>query len=599
MSSLRNRNHRLKSESRRKYFLIPGTAFTLIAAILTAPAQALAPQPTMGLYLDKPFVEGSYVAENYPTETSVTTFNDQTYGSSCSIDGSAHITALFGENPACYVISEINYGGASTTSSSPVVGQDPSNKNYAQVGSDGISIVFDSPQTYFGLWWSAGNGGNSIQIKNGDNLLASTTADDISSTLYGSGSITALNGDSYAKRFYLGNPVDWHETGSPSDLSDQDPDNTFNSYQTLAQEPFVYIHFIAASGQTFDHVNLYGTGFEFDNLTYSSASGIDSDGIPSQLVLQRQLYAPNYVDFDANGGVGSVPRQYSVDNAAGYLQSNCLNYSDPTLCISAPNNSYSSYVNSWNTSPDGTGDSYDTGSLYPFTSSQTLYAQWKTYFAFMNTTNSDFNATNVWDYADYDSEYFDYLDNLSDLTLPSPERPDQYLEGWYAFDLSSSQLHRVGGPGDVIPASTYTAYDYYYFARWVDNPPPPPPPATVDAITPQVLLVYPKSSSVILPNMPIVNDSTASICLAESDSSGNAISSDLNFTDRYTSVSGESSSFTISSSGPLLATTSRYLKISVSLSSDPTCIGGTFHVVELRLLGAELSNRLPIFLTSR
>lgn len=603
MSKLRDRSNRLKTKSKSKLFLVVGVFSLLVSPVVVPSAAATGSVPTATMYLDQPFVEGSYVAEQHPAETHLTTFDDQNAGypgDTCSFTGATVDSVMY---PAqdCHVYPHTIFGGASSISSSPTVGQDQNLTNYAGVGGGGISITFDTPQTYFGMWWSAGSIGNQVQLQSGADVVASVTADDVQNTISQTSSLNSLNGDVYASRFYLGNPYGWNTIGTPTDFSDQDPDNTYeNSGNVDPYEAFVFIHFIAAPGTTFDRVNMIapGNGFEFDNFTTSTSTDLSAN-VSSNLVLQRQIYAPNYVDFDANGGVGSVPRQYSVDNAAGYLQSNCLNYSDPTQCISAPNNSYSSYINSWNTSPDGTGDSYDTGSLYPFTSSQTLYAQWKTYFAFMNTTNSDFNAANVWDYADYDSEYFDYLDNLSDLTLPSPVRADQYLEGWYAFDLDSNQLHRVGGPGDVIPASSYTSYDYYYFARWVDNPPPPPPPPSVDAITPQVLLVYPKSSSVILPNMPLLNDSTASICLAESDSSGNPISSALNFTDRFTAVSGESSSFTISSSGPLLATTSRYLKISISQSSDTSCIGGTFHVVELRLLGAELTNRLPIFLTSR
>lgn len=610
MSSLRDRSNRLRPKSRGKYISFFGVLGLLVLPIVAPQASATPPQATVGMYLDQPFVQGSYVAEEFASETTITTFNEQSYGNTCSFNG-ATVEALYFETPNCFVRNELNFGGASTTSSTPSVGTYPEPAYYGQVGSGGASIVFNTPQTYVGLWWSAGSAGNEIQLFDGSNMVANVTANDVAGTLYSPSPLSALDGSQYSTSFYIGNPVDWHELGTPVDFSNSDAANTYESNHTLAQEPFVYIHFIAEDGVTFDRVNLVapGNGFEFDNFTTSSATGIRAAGIPTPLVLQRQLYAPAYVDFDANGGTGSLPRQYSVDNNSNFLSTVCLDYEDPTHCISA--DSYTSQFLGWSDSPNGTGNlygwffsfwgtTYTWGDSYPFTESKTVYAQWRNTFSYKYLTyyGAELSAEvtgNIWDYIDYDSQEEYSVDNFADITLPSDTRPDQYLEGWYTF-ASDGSIVRVGSPGDVIQASSYKSWDSNVFGHWVDNP---PPPASVDALTPQVLLVYPRATSVQLPSMPLTGESSASICLVESDSVGNQISSDLQFTDLSTASSGFSSSYLISANSALISNTSRYIRVSVSLISDPSCSSGFTHVVEVRPLGAKLTQVVPLNLTAR
>ena len=591
MSVLRDRSTRLRPKGRAKQLSSLAVLALLVLPVQAPEAKATGPQAVAAMYLDQPFVQGSYVAEDYPSETSVTTFNDQNLYDVCSFNGGT-IQPLYLSTPDCHVRPEINYGGASTTSSSPTVGTYPNPINYGAVGYGGASIVFDTPQTYFGMWWSAGSAGNQIQLLNGTDLVANTSANDVADLLNNSQSITSQNGDTYATNFYISNPVDWHEVGSPTSFSDSDPDNTYiyQSNYTVDREPFVYIHFIAAPGTTFNRVNLIapGNGFEFDNLTTSSSTDIASN-IPSRLVMQRQIYAPTYVDFNANGGTGSMSRVYSVDNAAANLPYVCADYYNPTRCISAPTNSYATQSLGWNTAADGSGTSYyyEHWQPYPFTESTTLYAQWQSNFSFMNLTSSEFDADTIWNYVDWDSQSSRSTSNFADLTLPSPERYGQYLEGWYTFDLNGNTI-RAGSPGDVVPSSTYTNWDANVFGRWLDNP-PPPPPITVDAITPQLLPVYPRAKSVELPNLPLSGDSSASICIVESDPFGNEVSSNLQFTDLSTSSSGFSSSYLISSPYRLVSADSRYIKVTVSSSLDPTCSTGFSHIIEIRLLGADLT----------
>ena len=606
MSTLRDRSNRIRAKSREKSIPVIGALALLILPISTPQANATSPQATVGMYLDQPFVQGSYVAEDFPSETSVTTFNDQSYNNTCSFNG-ATLEPLYSASADCRIQTVLNYGAAGSTTSDPSPGYFPESLSYGQVGSGGASIAFSTPQTYFGMWWSAGSVGNEVQILNGSSVVASTSANDVASILNSSTSLTSQAGDIYATRYYIGNPVDWLATGSPSNFADQDGDNTYHyqSVYTSAQEPFVYIHFIAEDGVTFDRVNLIapGNGFEFDNFTTSIATGIRAAGIPSRLVLQKQLYEATYVDFDANGGTGALPRQYSLDNAQADLRWFCLDpYTDPTRCISPPNSSYATQGLGWNTASNGSGDAYyfDNWMPFPCTESTTLYAQWQTNFQYSYLTYSganfseDVTGETVWGYVDEYSYSNASVGNFADITLPSPERPNQYLEGWYTFDTTNYTIVRAGSPGEVVASSTYTLWDMNVFGHWVDNP-----PTAVDAVTPEVLLVHPRATSVQLPNMPLVGDVSASMCLVESDLYGNEISSSLSLTDLTTSTSGFSTSYSIASASALVTSASRYLRVTVSTSADTTCTTGFTHIVELRPIGAKLTQVIPLNLTVR
>lgn len=598
MSALRDRSNRLKPKSRGKYISLFVAITLLVLPNAVTQANATAGQATAAMYLDQPFVQGSYVGENYPSETSVTTFNDQTPGSACTFNG-ATFTPLYSSSNSCSVGTILNYGGASTTSSTPNPGIYPEPATYGSVGSGGAAITFNTPQTYFGLWWSAGSEGNQIQLLSGSDIIASTSANDVANALLYTGSVSAQNGDTYATSYYIGQPLDWFPNGVPINYANQDPDNNYISSQTYAQEPFVFIHFIAEPGVTFDRVNLIapGNGFEFDNFTTSTATGISPSEVGNRLVLQTQLYEPTYVDFDANGGDGALPRQASIDGMSGNLQSLCLAYGDPTQCITSPNNNYPTWFTGWNTESDGSGDAYPDGSSFPFTESKTLYAQWQTDFTTYNLTNPDPIVDSIFDYVDYGSQATQTIYNLGDFTLPSPSLSGYYLEGWYTLDPTWTNLFRVGGAGEVISHGTYTTWaNPYLFARWLEDTPPPP---SVDAITPEVLLVYPRSTSVELPSMPITGDTSAAICLVESDITGTPVASSLSFTDLSTASSGMSTSYTISDTSSLVTSSSRYIRVTVSLSSDLTCTSGLTHIIEVRPIGANFTKIVPLNLTAR
>jgi hypothetical protein len=116
------------------------------------------------------------------------------------------------------------------------------------------TLSFTNTQQYLGLWWSAGNGDNNVQFLNasGGELLspAFTTASMFSALLNGNSCPgtrpSAADIASQPWKGYCGNP---------------------NLTYGYVAEPFAFVHFRFPAG--FRKVQLWGTGFEFDNLTFS------------------------------------------------------------------------------------------------------------------------------------------------------------------------------------------------------------------------------------------------------------------------------------------------------------------------------------------
>ena len=129
------------------------------------------------------------------------------------------------------------------------------------------TVNFTNTQRYLGLWWSAGNGDNNIQLldANGNALLspAFTTAAITTALLNGNScpatQPTAAQITANSWLGYCGNP---------------------NSQYAYVAEPFAFIHFRFETG--FRRIQLWGSGFEFDNLTFSET--IPSFGASEEVV---------------------------------------------------------------------------------------------------------------------------------------------------------------------------------------------------------------------------------------------------------------------------------------------------------------------------
>ena len=116
------------------------------------------------------------------------------------------------------------------------------------------TLTFTNTQRYIGFWWSAGNNDNNVQLRTaaGANLLspAFTTAS-LNSAL--------LNGNSCPASA----PTAAQETANPWMEYCGNP----NSSYAYVNEPYAFIHLRYETG--FRQVQFWGTGFEFDNLTFS------------------------------------------------------------------------------------------------------------------------------------------------------------------------------------------------------------------------------------------------------------------------------------------------------------------------------------------
>lgn len=216
------------------------------------------------VYVDAPYVQGSYIPELFPGASLTDTYDSVTpSGAACPSSGTVG-TYSGGD---CFVIHRNHnsrsypYGGALTSSSTPTTGglaetQTPSAAIYT---ANGETITFATRKNYIGFWWSAGSTGNSIEFFRGSDLVATITGDDVYNAIpKNSTTLTALNGTTqYTRSNYYGHPL------NPSSMD--------------AQEPFVYFHCFAVNGFNFDKVvlNTTGNGFEYDNLTVSNLGGAD------------------------------------------------------------------------------------------------------------------------------------------------------------------------------------------------------------------------------------------------------------------------------------------------------------------------------------
>lgn len=122
--------------------------------------------------------------------------------------------------------------------------------NYLGIISGSTSTLsFASPVEYFGLYFTAGDGRNSFEIKSAGVTLLSFNTQRLIQLLpnTANGRITAIDGNEYRTRDYYGQPT--------SNLN--------------ASEPYSYIHIIGGAGTTFDQVVLSqasgGAIFESDN----------------------------------------------------------------------------------------------------------------------------------------------------------------------------------------------------------------------------------------------------------------------------------------------------------------------------------------------
>jgi uncharacterized repeat protein (TIGR02543 family) len=335
------------------------------AAGTNSPLASASVLNSLKLYIDSPFVQGSYVA----TPSNTMTFDTSATGLSGCADNQPTGVTITG---TCRVDTVKDYGGASNSADdTPTIRGSGSQFATTAHASNPVVINLTNQSRYLGMWWSAGSAGNTMRFYNGSDLLLTVTLQDMIDLL-GTGPANntdwaARNNDSASnlittigtpsatnrKVWYFGNPRGYTDTvaGSPIEPT---------SWSTISgPEPFVYLHMFVGGDMTFNKIELSGGGFEFDNLTVSEVAQTPI----SRLVMVSETAQLEGVRFDSNasGVLGTMARQ--TGNTATALTSNSYSRTGYTF-------------GGWTTSADGTGTAYANAASYPFTSSTTLYAKW-------------------------------------------------------------------------------------------------------------------------------------------------------------------------------------------------------------------------------
>jgi len=228
----------------------------------------------INLYVDAPYVQGSYIPELYPSASLVDTFDSATPNTQCPSSG---VIGTY-SGGSCFILAgggTYQYGGALTSSSTPTRGGPGSNQTVSAGiggGTPAETISFASKKNYLGFWWSAGSPGNLVEFYRGSTLVASFNSADVSAAIPNNSTLlTALDGTTtYTKSNYYGHPLN----------SSFDP-----------TEAFIFFHCFAVNGFNFDSVKLKSSGFEFDNLTVANLGGSQLTPKNSLVFLRGYSYS--------------------------------------------------------------------------------------------------------------------------------------------------------------------------------------------------------------------------------------------------------------------------------------------------------------------
>ena len=401
-----------------------------------SPAAYASDPNSLNMYIDSPFVQGSYVA----TAGNTMTFDTFDVGpGDCNGNGTTKLPpAGISISGTCSTNTVQNFGGA-TNSSTDVATVGGAGSIFATTAHAANPVVINltTPSRYLGMWWSAGSTGNTMKFYSGTTLLLTVTLQDMINLLGDGPSssqwtsrnndtaanvITALNGTKNRKVWFFGNPRGYSST-TPTSIS-----------SISGNEPFVYLHMFVGGNLTFDKVELSGAGFEFDNLTVSSTAQTPNPRLT--LVSETLQIGLSSVQFNGNGaGVeGTMERQ--VTDTPTALRTNSFTRPGYTF-------------GGWTTAANGTGTAYADAASYPFTSSTTLYAKWEpiTYTVSYDTQGGSTVANGT--YA-----------TGSAITLPAaPTRSGFSFAGWFAGSTGGPALgtsYSPPGTGNITLYAQWT-----------------------------------------------------------------------------------------------------------------------------------------------
>lgn len=357
--------------SRARLLLHLGLLLTLVGGLgvssySTAPAVASPTTSSLSVYLDAPFVQGSYVAQAGGSDPNVLSmsFNGTTGAGQCGTGAPAGISIT----GACQVYTAQSHGGATplVTVSDPTVGGIGSNFPSTNHASNPIVISLTNESRYLGLWWPSGSDDNRLDFYNGATPLLTVTTTNIMGLLgtapandaawvtqsdrtVDANVITAIDNTRHPKSWYFGNPRGYAST-SPTEWA---------SNAWTRTQPFVYIHMFAGGNLTFNKVELSGSGFEFDNLAVSTTAQTPNP----RLVLASTFVSQHTVSFEPNGSDVQGAMADQVRSTTGPLRTNTFERPGFTFA-------------GWATEAGGGGTRYADGAIYDLDADVTLHAQW-------------------------------------------------------------------------------------------------------------------------------------------------------------------------------------------------------------------------------
>ncbi len=215
-----------------------------LIAVIAAVLPAICSAASLNIYLSSPGGQSTYIS-GATTET----FDTLPLGIQSSPYVSAVGTYEFSSTSHFGVVAADQYGGANGS-------------DYVALGAESrsstpVDLNLTRAANYFGFWWSAGDVNNGISFYYNTTLLTRITTATIVSLLSAhNGSVTAVNGATYSKSSYYGNP----------------------NNRLDANEPFAYVDVFAGGTEfnriVFDNSGSSGSGFESDNHSvYFGAAG--------------------------------------------------------------------------------------------------------------------------------------------------------------------------------------------------------------------------------------------------------------------------------------------------------------------------------------
>lgn len=431
-------------------------AFTLFGfSSLSSSSAHAAPTPdSISLYLDSPFVQGSYVAQAGGAGVSSMNFNVTAGANRCG-DGQPAGIAITG---TCTIYTVQGHAGATplATNSTPTIGGSGSNFPSTTDNTSPIVITLSQESRYLGLWWSAGSTGNTMKFFNGNTLLLTLTTADIMNLLgtppanntawqasnndTSGNTITAINGSLNRKVWYFGNPRGYGSTTPTSQSS------------LTANEPFVYLHMFTGGLLTFNKVELSGTGFEFDNLAVSTVAQTPNPRL-SLVSTTNMASGLHIAQFSANGPdvQGTMENQVGSSSSPTALRTN--SFSRPGYTFAG-----------WNTAANGTGTSYNNSQIYNFSANVDLFAQWQP-LTYAITYDSQ-GGTGVSDGT--------YATGSTVNLAAAPTRAGYTFTGWFTSPSGGTPLGSSYSP----PATG----NITLYAQWQANPTPAPSPVPDSAV---------------------------------------------------------------------------------------------------------------------